>query len=259
MNNKILNAHIYNNCGVFVTDTPCPSAEIGAKLALGVHPHTLFPQLKRKDACSFVVQERFRKPNEWLWNRLQQENPVLKNNNAPKYIKVCYWVESVLKSPLRRNAFLRERGAFFGDTTEGSILSRLDEISPMDLHKSVTRTILNAIENAFKKKWKGNNVLIEQEHLPNWYSQLPKSVSLLTTAKELYEEGQVMRHCIFSYAADVASNKGWVFSLKPNNDERSTLYITQNCLTVQHKAQSNKNPSQACLSLADQVLNILQS
>jgi len=231
-----------------------PTAEVGAKLLLGLHPRDIVPSLASDEACRFCEQEEHATPEDWYWAQMLGEYGDLQNAEhvaKPKSVVVMKWLRRMLDSPRRRKALTQNRVTFFGEQeTEGSILARLDELVEEDLRDSVSGTLVASVERQVRERWDGPNELIPA---PKWEEKLPEGVTLLRHATQLFIEGSEMRHCAANYCKDVAAKACYMFSIKVGTKDRATLQTSRTGEIKQMTSFANKSASKEARSVAEKV------
>ena len=256
MNEKIRQAYIGLRSGVFgpLLPHPAPKPEIAAYLVLGRKPKELAPQLTRREANEWVRQNVHATPEEWLWTRMRAEYIELRDAKCPGTMEVIRWCAKVLDNPATRASSIREDIVLMGDDTEGSVWDRIDEVQPCDLCRSPWGTIANASSRQIREMWSGPDEL--QKYEP-WMDSLPEGAELIRHFSRLFQEGKEMRHCVASYAQDIAYGHSMIFSLRTNRGRSTAEY--RNGQLIQHKAARNEQPTQSCIDLANEVAAYLRS
>lgn len=224
-----------------------PTPEVCAMLVLGARPKTLAPQLTRKEANAWAYQSECVTPEEWLWSQLSSQYEELADATRPAEVEIIRWVDKICSNPETRKSAARTTSPVLGDEVEGSVWQRLDEIRPQDLTASPWNTIARAVARHVKEQWDGPNELIP----PDPKRKFPKGVTRIETFDHLYQEGKTMRHCIATYAKDIAERKCEVFSIRAG-DSRSTLCVWRDG-SREHRTLANRAPSEECKKLAAMV------
>ncbi|WP_318493462.1 PcfJ domain-containing protein [Photobacterium leiognathi] len=91
------------------------------------------------------------------------------------------------------------------------------------------------------------------------------TITQLTTAKSLKEQGRQQRHCVGGYTSLVMNGTSLIFNLKPNNGESSTLELRRsndtkkNYTSIQHKTRFNRQPAADNILMEKELLNRLNS
>lgn len=227
--------------GPYVQDGPSP--EIKARLILGATLRELAPMLNASEAARWIEQSDYESPLDWLWSLVKERHTALKEASQPSTVAVVRWIDGVMNDPERRAAAMRTRQGRIGEeNVEGTVLDRLDEILPEDLHSSPMRTIEAAGERLAAQQWTGPDELTEEKP---WHAMLPPEVTVLRRFSDLLTEGRECRHCVAAYAHRVRSGECVIVRVLANDGTRSTAEIIRGKVH-QHRGPRNGQPSPAC-------------
>lgn len=231
--------------------------EDAAALVLGARPVDLAPGLTAAEADAYLrwcAENRLRRstdPADWVLASLGTDEDLPRPS-----LPVALWLRDRWRDPAQRAALTRERqGQIAGEVVHGTYLSRIDELLPDDLEKSVEATFRKAaerlrvrMERALKKTDKRLTCA------PDWFVPV-EGVTLLDTGPALVEEGRQMKHCVATYATAVQSKKSLIFGINAGGC-RSTAEVSYDLTVRQHKAQGNKEPAQPCKDRLTEALAI---
>lgn len=226
-----------------------PSPFVTSWWILGEHPTALGKGLTHREAGAWILQSEHEKPRMWLWAQIVADHPELEKVGAPRSIQVTRWLQRVMGSPERKAAALRHRRGIIAEAQVGGrVVDRLDEIRPVDLHKSPVRTLEAAQQRLVDQEWSGDEELAEEEP---WHARLPPEATVLRHYKELRLEGVQMRHCAGAYASDVAEGHSVVLSVDVGGS-RSTVEIRDGEV-AQHVGFANGPPPDDCVRVVEQI------
>ena len=240
--------------------------EVCARIILGESPKDIAPQLTQKEAAAWAYQTVHATPEDWLWVRIVAKHPELSVSRA-KSIEVMRWAARMMQSPSRSKAML-ERRCVFGEgggeekedghdeyaheadaaDAASSIVQRLDEIEPQDLTPSAVETLQNAVNRQMREQWDGPDEL--RAHEP-WMDELPEGCTVIRTWPQLFNEGREMRHCVSSYAKDIASKRSVIVSIRAGHRRSTAEYIRGDLR--QHQAFARSRPHEDCCIVAEEI------
>lgn len=230
-----------------------PSLDVAASLILGATPKSLAPCLTRHEAAEWANQEVHENPRIWLWHKMRLQYTELPEE-APEFYLVIRWVAEVMNDPERRAAATRSRTGRIGeDEVEGSCLERLDEITPADLRRSPVETMEITSQRLAEAMWEGPNEL--SPHM-EWHDRLPEGVTVIRHFNELYKEGRECRHCVATYASNIANGSAVILRVKATDGKRSTAMVEHGTVT-QHRGPRNEEPAPSCVELVKRCSPLL--
>jgi hypothetical protein len=221
------------------------TCDAGARFILGESPASIARGLTAREA-HYWIHSNYADPLDWIV-KTRLDHP---GNSQPKSISVARWTIGVMADPPRRDAALRNRQGWGGAAIEGRVVDRLDEILPCDLHRSPWRTIEAAVERQVREEWDEDNELSPEKP---WHKRLPTGVVVLRHYDKLRAEGVKMRHCVSSYAKDIASEALTIVSIRVG-DKRSTAEIGKDGRIGQHVGYANTAPPLECVSVANEIV-----
>lgn len=172
-------------------------------------------------------------------------------DESTPYVSVALWVAHAIKDPSRAAAVRRVREV---GGVGGSLLDRLDEITPVDLAeggKSVVAVLEAASRRILRDTWAGPEELAGEE---SWESRLPKEVTRIRHFSRLYAEGAELKHCVGThsdYAHGIVERRHDIMSISCEG-ERATAQVSRGTV-VQCKGRMNITPSIGILSLAKEA------
>lgn len=220
----------------------CLDAAAALVLADDQHLQTLCPGLTRAERYAWARSDE---PEYMKWLAKQLDVPHL------EHLEVMRWVHLLKADPETRAALYRPSDVM-GDHVEGKVIDRLDEILPCDLREGVAATMQASVERQAREAWSGDDQLTSA---PRWSEVLPEGVELITSFKRLYIEGQVMRHCVASYAKRIASGELSIVSVGVGT-KRSTAAIELrrgNVKVTEHKGPRNEPPHPSCTAALEKA------
>ena len=224
------------------------SPDVGAAVMLGRTPKSLSGGLSAREAGQWVTSDH-PSPVAWLQQRLLGEHEPA---SPARHIEVVRWAARLLKSQVRKSTVLTDQPEGLDWGHGGRVIDRLDEIKPCDLADSAMETIGRACTRAIAEKWDGPDELAQrQPYHDDWEKH---GVTPILTFTRLYEEGQVMRHCVADYAKEISRGDCTVVSVR-TGEHRSTAQIDRSGRVVQHTAWRNAVPSPECTEALTQALS----
>lgn len=219
---------MYNLAGPYLRGYP--TFDIASRVILGATPQEVAPGLTRAEAASFISQTEHREPATFLGETIKKEYG-LNSNARSEHVAVWRWVQSCLSSPSRASSARK-------------YATRIDELKPCDLEKSVSQSFRNAEIRQALDNWDGPNELIPPEP---WHDTLPEGLTVLRTATELFLEGKHQSHCVGSYAESVFRKSCIIVRVEAEGN-RSTAEVRDGKV-VQHLGAFNRRPHPACIDL----------
>lgn len=223
-----------------------PTYDAAAARAMGDGDalRALAPDLTERERQTWARQDEHADPRSWLVSRLGVGDIV----RGAESIPVVRWVVQMMAREDTAEA-MRRPLTVFGDHVDGRPLDRLDELEPQDLSRGVVATFARAAQRRMDAQWDGPEELAEAAP---WMASLPEGVRPILTWSALWAEGLDMRHCVASYAADIARGDCSILSVRAPDGTRSTVEVRRG-LMGQHCGPCNAPPSSACAALVGRL------
>lgn len=190
---------------------PQASLAIQARLALGETPAQVLAGLTAREAHE-ALAAGVEDPVAWIIRDVPDAC-------SAHSVAVARWIVACHADPARWAALCTERTErVAGAEVRGRLITRTDELEPVDLARGVATGVQAAFEAAARRLYaaweKGaQDNATPLAPKPRWWQPV-RCARILDTPSALVAEGRLMAHCVGSYAPHVQSQRSVVVALR---------------------------------------------
>jgi hypothetical protein len=152
-----------------------------------------------------------------------------------------------------------------------------DIVTGLELHDIEQKQVFEKIAKLSPVAWRiyiQKMVPIQSKNVDPWHDIWKSSliegvlVNVLNTPELLFQEGQAMNHCIYTYQNRLQFERQFAFSIgETGKQDRSTVLLKYeptsahqwSVSVMEHHARFNRSPSATCHSVANQLCSELSS
>ncbi|MCL2450290.1 MAG: PcfJ domain-containing protein [Polyangiaceae bacterium] len=237
-----------------LVDGDAQTARVAARLALGQKPARVLAGLTAREAHR-ALSVGVTDPVAWLVCHPSLADEDI-DPGSVRSVPVARWLLACRADPARWDALTRPRTSRgpHGETIEGRLLDRIDEVRAQDLSRGPATGVDAAFEAAAKRAYDAWCREAERQHqpmaaAPTWWRPI-RCAGLLLSAAELVAEGREMRHCVGTYAPYVRRGSSVIVSIclrARDGVHRSTVEVDRSSGRVlQHRGVGNAAPPRYC-------------